>query len=129
MDADLLLKALISAAPVLVMLVVFDRLDVFNLITARVIALLLVCGGALAALSFIANWRVMDGFPIGFSSYTRYVAPVIEESLKAAPILALFVMNRIGFKLDAAIALLRPFGIVELVRSGKILMARGAAMT
>lgn len=32
-------------------------------------------------------------------------------------------------KLDAAIALLRPFGIVELVRSGKILMARGAAMT
>ncbi len=32
-------------------------------------------------------------------------------------------------KLDAAIALLRPFGIVELVRSGKILMARGAETT
>ena len=32
-------------------------------------------------------------------------------------------------KLDAFIALLRPFGIVELVRSGKILMARGEAMT
>ncbi len=32
-------------------------------------------------------------------------------------------------KLDACIALLRPFGIVELVRSGKILMARGRAIT
>lgn len=32
-------------------------------------------------------------------------------------------------KLDAFIALLRPFGIVELVRSGKILMARGEAVT
>jgi len=32
-------------------------------------------------------------------------------------------------KLDSFIALLRPFGIVELVRSGKILMARGEAIT
>jgi acetolactate synthase-1/3 small subunit len=32
-------------------------------------------------------------------------------------------------KLDSFIELLRPFGIVELVRSGKILMARGEAMT
>ncbi len=32
-------------------------------------------------------------------------------------------------KVDAFIALLRPFGIVELVRSGKILMARGGATT
>jgi len=32
-------------------------------------------------------------------------------------------------KLDAAIALLRPFRIIELVRSGKILMARGERMT
>lgn len=32
-------------------------------------------------------------------------------------------------KLDACITLLRPFGIAELVRSGKILMARGAQAT
>lgn len=32
-------------------------------------------------------------------------------------------------KLDSFIALLRPFGIVELVRSGKILMARGKNVT
>ena len=32
-------------------------------------------------------------------------------------------------KLDALIALLEPFELIELVRSGKILMARGAATT
>jgi acetolactate synthase small subunit len=32
-------------------------------------------------------------------------------------------------KLDALIALLEPFDLVELVRSGKVLMARGATMT
>jgi RsiW-degrading membrane proteinase PrsW (M82 family) len=104
MDADLFAKAIVAFGPALVLLFVFDRLDVFNLIHARTIAQLLAIGGALAALSFFANWRVMDGFPIGFGAYSRYIAPPIEESLKAAPILVMFVMNRIGFKLDAVIA-------------------------
>jgi hypothetical protein len=46
----------------------------------------------------------MDGLPIGFTDYSRYVAPVIEELLKALPIVALFALDRVGFKLDAAIA-------------------------
>ncbi|MEQ1931937.1 MAG: PrsW family glutamic-type intramembrane protease [Parvularculaceae bacterium] len=104
MDADFWLKAVIATAPVLTLLLVFDRLDVFNLISIRAIALLTAAGGLLAALSFFANWRVMDGFPIGFGSYSRYVAPAIEECLKALPIVALFAVNRLGFKLDAAIA-------------------------
>jgi acetolactate synthase small subunit len=32
-------------------------------------------------------------------------------------------------KLDAFVDLLRPFGIAELVRSGKLLMARGKLIT
>jgi RsiW-degrading membrane proteinase PrsW (M82 family) len=104
MDADLLVKAFVALAPVVLLLIVFDRLDAFNLISVREIAIMLATGGAIAALSFVANWRVMDGFPIGFSSYSRYVSPIIEESLKAAPIVYLFARNRIGFKVDAAIA-------------------------
>jgi len=104
MDADLLVKAFIALAPVVVLLVVFDRLDAFNLISAREIAFMLLAGGAIAGFSFFANWRVMDGFPIGFSAYSRYVSPIIEESLKAAPIVFSFAQNRIGFKVDAAIA-------------------------
>lgn len=104
MDADLLVKAFIALAPVVLLLVVFDRLDAFNLISAREIAFMLIAGGAIAALSFFANWRVMDGFPIGFSGFSRYVSPPIEETLKAAPLILLFANNRIGFKVDAAIA-------------------------
>ncbi len=104
MDAALVTKVLVAFGPALVLLFVFDRLDVFNLISSRDIALLLGAGGSLAALSFLANWRVMDGFPIGFSAYSRYVAPLIEEGLKAAPIIGAFALNRLGFKVDAAIA-------------------------
>lgn len=104
MDADLLVKAFIAVAPVVLLLIVFDRLDAFNLISAREIGILLGAGGLVAAVSFLANWRVMDGFPIGFSAYSRYVSPIIEESLKAAPIIYLFARNRLGFKVDAAIA-------------------------
>lgn len=104
MDGTLLVKALIALTPAVLLLMLFDRLDVFNVIRMRTILTLLGAGGAIAALSFIVNWRVMDGFPIGMSNYSRYVSPVVEETLKAAPLLWLFFHNRIGFKLDAAIA-------------------------
>lgn len=106
MDAslDLMLKALIAVAPVLILLFVFDRLDVFNLISLRDIGLLLLGGGALAAFGFLFNWTALDTFPIGRNDYNRYVSPAIEEALKSAPILALYVSNRLGFKVDAAIA-------------------------
>lgn len=104
MTPDFFLKAFIAAAPVLVLLMVFDRLDVFNLIRLRDIALIMGAGGVIATFGFLVNWRVLDGFPIGFSNYSKYVAPFVEETLKAAPIAALFHYNRLGFKLDAAIA-------------------------
>ncbi|WP_395646555.1 PrsW family glutamic-type intramembrane protease [Terricaulis sp.] len=104
MDQDLLLKAAIALGPVVVLLFVFDRLDVFNLIPMRTILLLLGVGGVVAGLTFVANVRVLDGFPMGFSNFSKYVAPVLEESLKAIPVVALFGLNRIGFKLDAAIS-------------------------
>lgn len=104
MDTDLLLKGAIALAPVVILLLVFDRLDAFNLIPLRDIGLLMGAGGVIAAITFVANWRILDGFPIGFSNYSRYVAPAIEESLKAAPIVAAFAANRLGYKIDAAIA-------------------------
>lgn len=104
MPADLLLKALIAMAPVMILLLVFDRLDVFNLIPMRDIALLVVAGAAVGIFGYFANWRVSEGFPIPWDPYTRYIAPIIEESLKALPIVVMFRTNRLGFKLDAAIA-------------------------
>lgn len=104
MSVDLAEKALIAAGPVLVLLMIFDRLDVFNLIRMRDIGWLLLTGGVIAGLCYFANARVLDGFPIGYSNYSKYIAPFIEETLKAVPIALLFHYNRLGYKLDAAIA-------------------------
>ena len=60
--------------------------------------------------------RFLDTLPIGFSNYSRFVAPWIEEALKALAIVALFAFNRIGYKLDAVIsgfAIGAGFSVVE----------------
>jgi RsiW-degrading membrane proteinase PrsW (M82 family) len=103
MDWDLALKALIATIPVLLLLIGFDRFDVFKLISLRRIALLVLLGGLVAVVAYYANGGLMQGFPIDSSRYSRYIAPPIEEGLKASVIVLLFALNRIGFKLDAAL--------------------------
>lgn len=104
MDWTPIAKLLVALLPVVVLLAVFERLDVFRLVSTGSVALYALAGAALAALSYVANGHVMDGLPIGFTDYTRYVSPVIEEGLKALLIVGLFATDRVGFKLDAAIA-------------------------
>lgn len=104
MDVSLLAKLAVALAPVIVMVLVFERLDVFHLVSTGSVVAYLVAGAALAALSYVFNAHIMDGLPIGFTDYSRYVAPVVEESLKGLLIVGLFALDRVGFKLDAAIA-------------------------
>ena len=104
MDLGQLAKLLVAFAPVIVLLVVFERLDVFRLVSGGAVAAYAALGVGLAAMSYAFNGHVMDGLPISFTDYSRYVAPVIEESLKALVIVGLFATDRVGFKLDAAIA-------------------------
>jgi protease PrsW len=100
----IVIKATVAIAPVLVMLVAFVGLDAFKLVSWRQLAWLLAAGGARAVASYFVNGRFLDTLPIGFSPFSRFIAPPIEETLKATLILALFVRNRIGFMIDAAIA-------------------------
>ena len=94
----------LALIPVLVLLAVFDWLDAFELMSFREILILLVIGGFAALLSWPVSGRLLDTLPIGFSIYSRFFAPWIEEAIKGAMIVALFRMNRIGYKLDAVIA-------------------------
>ena len=60
--------------------------------------------------------RMIDVLPIGFSNYSRFVAPWIEEAIKAVIMIVLFRLNRIGYKLDAVIsgfAIGAGFSVVE----------------
>jgi RsiW-degrading membrane proteinase PrsW (M82 family) len=94
----------LALIPVLVLLAVFDWLDAFELMSFREILVLLLLGGLAATLSWPVSGRLLDTLPIGFSNYSRFVAPWIEEAIKGAIIVVLFRMNRIGYKLDAVIA-------------------------
>jgi RsiW-degrading membrane proteinase PrsW (M82 family) len=94
----------VALVPVLVLLGVFIWLDAFALMNAGEVALLLLCGAIGALLAWPASGRLLDTLPIGFSLYSRFVAPWIEEAIKAVIMIILFRMNRIGYKLDAVIS-------------------------
>jgi RsiW-degrading membrane proteinase PrsW (M82 family) len=86
----------LALIPVLVLLAVFAWLDAFKLMSLKEILVLLLLGGIAASLSWPVSGRLLDTLPIGFSIYSRFVAPWIEEAIKGVMIVALFRMNRIG---------------------------------
>ena len=106
----------IALVPVLILLTVFVWLDAFKLMNLREILVLLVLGGLGALAAWPVAGRFLDTLPIGFNSYSRYVAPWIEEAIKAVIMVVLFRLNRIGYKLDAVIsgfAIGAGFSVVE----------------
>ena len=106
----------LALVPVLVMLGVFVWLDAFKLMSLGEILVLLLLGGVAALVAYPISGRFLDTLPIGFSIYSRFVAPWIEEALKAVVMILLFRFNRIGYKLDAVIsgfAIGAGFSVVE----------------
>ena len=94
----------LALVPVLAMLTMFVWLDVFKLMTLWEMLGLLVLGGITAGLAYPVSGVFIDQLPIGYSNYSRFAAPWIEETIKALALVLLFRMNRIGFKLDAVIS-------------------------
>jgi RsiW-degrading membrane proteinase PrsW (M82 family) len=106
----------VALVPVLVMLAIFVWLDAFALMSLKEIFVLLALGAIGALAAWPVSGRLLDTLPIGFSLYSRFIAPWIEEAIKAAIMIALFRMNRIGYKLDAVIsgfAIGAGFSVVE----------------
>jgi RsiW-degrading membrane proteinase PrsW (M82 family) len=111
-----LLEAPIALLPTLAFLILLDRLDSFRLVSVHAALMALIAGGALAFLAYFVNASVMDALGIAIGPYTRYGAPVVEEALKAAVMIFLFMRARIGFLIDAAIigfALGTGFALIE----------------
>ena len=106
----------VALIPVLILLAIFVWLDAFDLMSLREILLLLVLGGVSAIIVYPISGRLIDTLPIGFSGYSRFVAPWLEEASKGLFIIGLFWFNRIGYKLDAVIsgfAIGAGFSVVE----------------
>lgn len=98
-----IVKAVISVLPVILCLIALGWIDAFKLLGPRDVIGLMVIGGLIATAAYYANGGVLDRFPIGADVYSRYGAPLVEEGLKAACIVVLLALNRIGYLIDAAI--------------------------
>lgn len=106
----------IALLPALAFLAALLFMDSFKLVTARAVLLALLVGALAAVGASVLNARLADGLELDRLFVSRYLAPLIEEGLKAIYILWLVRRGRIGFLVDAAIlgfAVGTGFGLVE----------------
>src|SRR5689334_20301590 len=104
MGMDVIVAWSLALVPVLLLTIVFIWLDVFKLMSRWEMLGLLLAGGVVAAVAYPVSGAFLDTLPIGFNAYSRFVAPWLEEALKAIVVITLFRFNRIGLKVDAVIS-------------------------
>lgn len=100
----MLLHVLVGLLPVLCFLGALVLLDSYKLVRFRTVLLLVAAGGVIAVLSFGANRGLVQAWELEARVLSRYVAPVVEELLKGAVVVALILRRRVGFLVDAAIS-------------------------
>ena len=94
----------LALVPVLLMAALFAWLDIFKLMSVWEMLGLLILGGVAAIAAWPVAGAMLDQLPMGFSFYSRLVAPWIEEAIKGVAVVLLFAGNRVGYKLDAVIS-------------------------
>jgi RsiW-degrading membrane proteinase PrsW (M82 family) len=103
MPTHFALEAVLGLGPVLLFLLGLLYLDSFKLVGFSTVAGVLLLGALTGVASYFISGPIMDALHVDFPHYSRYIAPTMEESLKAAAMIYLFARNRIGFMVDAAI--------------------------
>jgi protease PrsW len=99
----IVLGAAVSILPVLVFLGLLVLIDSYKLVSLRAVLLSVLAGVLAAVLGYAINVTLRPALGLDFSHYSRYVAPVVEETLKAAFVIYLLQQHKVGFVVDAAI--------------------------
>jgi RsiW-degrading membrane proteinase PrsW (M82 family) len=92
----------VGLLPVLAFLAGLVVLDSYKLLRLRAILWMLGLGAVAAVVSLLVNRALLDR-GLDTMMLARYVAPLFEETFKAAIVIFLLVRNRVGFLVDAAI--------------------------
>lgn len=114
----------IGLLPVLGLLAALVLFDSYKLIRFRSVVLTVAAGGAAAGLCLLINADLTARLGWDFSSYSRYLAPVIEELVKGSVVAIAVWRRRIAFLVDAAIwgfAIGTGFAAVENIQYFRIL--------
>jgi len=108
----------VALLPVLLFLGLLVLLDSFKLVRLRSVLSALVAGLAAALAGAVLNAWLLDVTRTSPALFSRYVAPPVEEALKALWVVWLLRRGRVGFLVDAAIvgfAVGAGFALVENV--------------
>lgn len=103
MATHFLLTAPIGLVPVLLFLGTLLYFDSYRLISLNEMIVTLTAGLVLAGAAYFVNGALLGATGLPFERYTYFVSPAVEELLKAAALVFMFVRNRVGFMIDAAI--------------------------
>ena len=95
---------LLGLLPVFCFLVSLILLDSYKLVPLRRVAQLIAAGGLAAVASLFLNRTLVESVHLGGTSLAHWGAPAVEELLKGAVIVTLFLRRRIGFQVDAAVS-------------------------
>lgn len=98
-----LVRVAISLVPVFLFLVALFALDSFKLVRPGSLLRAIAAGAAAAVGCLLLARSVMDSALLEAATYSRYVAPVIEEGAKALFVVFMIRRKRVGFMVDAAI--------------------------
>jgi RsiW-degrading membrane proteinase PrsW (M82 family) len=112
------LNVAVALLPVLLFLALLVFLDSFKLVSLRSVLVALGAGALAALAAGRVNVALMDSAELPTTAFSRYLAPLVEETLKALWIAVLLRRGRVGFLVDAAIlgfAIGAGFALVENV--------------
>lgn len=111
-----MLAVVISLLPVSVFLLVLVLVDSFKLVATSMLARALAAGALAAVAGTVLHGWLSPLLGLEPVTFSRYVAPVTEETLKAAFVIYALRRQQIGFLVDAAIvgfAIGAGFAVVE----------------
>ena len=93
----------VGVLPVFLFLGALVLIDSYKLVTLRAILLSVAAGVVAGLASYGVNVTLRPALGLDFSRYSWYVAPIVEETLKATFVVYLLWRNKVGFVVDAAI--------------------------
>lgn len=108
----------LGLVPVCLFLIGLLYLDSFKLVSLPAIVRMIAAGAAAAGVAYLVNRFLFARLAFDMRLLTVLVAPLVEEILKAIPVLLLIRRKKIGFLVDAAIcgfAIGTGFALVENV--------------
>ena len=100
---ELVARLLAGLSPVLLFLAALTYLDSYKLVRLQWILSTILLGGVAAAISYAVNSALIPQLALDYATYSRYIAPIVEESAKALIVIYFIRFQKTGFLVDASI--------------------------